>query len=92
MGHYDRLSQTENDRCISLTRPSLGLPVVSFRHECKAGLKVSFKKCKGCVKLIKFQIYASFTSALHRSKVMFSCCVCSRQVNVVCVTPTEWVL
>ena len=28
MGHYDRLSQTENDRCISLTRPSLGLPVV----------------------------------------------------------------
>ena len=62
----------------------------SFRHECKAGLKVSFKQCKGRVKLIKFQIYASFTSALHRSKVMFSCCVCSRQVNVVCVTPTEW--
>ena len=29
MGHYDRLSQTENDRWISLTRPSLGLPVVS---------------------------------------------------------------
>ena len=29
MGQYDRLSQTENDRCISLTRPSLGLPVVS---------------------------------------------------------------
>ena len=26
MGHY-RLSQTENDRCISLPRPSLGLPV-----------------------------------------------------------------
>ena len=31
MGHYDRLSQTENDRCISLTRPSLGLPVVIGR-------------------------------------------------------------
>ena len=29
MGHYDRLSRTETDRCISLTRPSLGLPVVT---------------------------------------------------------------
>ena len=32
MGHYDRLSQTENDRCISLTRPSLGLPVLRTRN------------------------------------------------------------
>ena len=33
------------------------------------------RKCKGSVKLIKCEIYASFTSALHHSKVMFSCCV-----------------
>ena len=32
MGHYDRLSQTENDRCISLTRPSLGLPVLKVEE------------------------------------------------------------
>ena len=30
MGHYDRLSETEKDRCISLTRPSLGLPVIIY--------------------------------------------------------------
>ena len=33
------------------------------------------RKCKGRVKLIKCEIYASFTSALHHSKVVFSCCV-----------------
>ena len=32
MGHYNLLSQTEDDRCISLTRPSLGLPVQTRRH------------------------------------------------------------
>ena len=46
MGHYDRLSQTENDRCISLTRPSLGLPVVlalnSWPNLCNSLQRVNF--------------------------------------------------
>ena len=46
------------------------------------------RKCKGSVKLIKCEIYGSFTSALHHSKVMFSCCD-TRAATKVCIHQTH---
>ena len=38
---------------------------------CKAGIKVSFKKCKVSVKRIKFQIYASLLKLYTTAKLCF---------------------
>ena len=73
----------------SQVRLNVSVSLGKIKYECKGGLGVSFKKCKGNVKLIKFHIYTSFTSALHHSKVMFSCCRYTRAATKDCIHQTH---